>query len=39
MGKLVEIIRQFTPEDRLPEAARALRMLTPETAPAGDSAE
>lgn len=39
MGKLVEIIRQFTPEDRLPEAARALRMLTPNAAPAGDSAE
>ncbi len=39
MAKLVDIIRQFTPEDRLPDAARALRMLTPNAAPAGDSAE
>ena len=39
MGKMVEIIRQFTPEERLPEVARALRLLTPDAAPAGNAAE
>jgi hypothetical protein len=39
MGKLVEIIRQFTPEDRLPEVARALRVLAPNAVPTGDSVE
>ena len=39
ISALVDLLRRFTPEERLPEVARALRMLTLDAAPAGDSAE
>jgi len=39
IGTLVDLLRRFTPEERLPEVARELRRLAPDSAPARDSAE
>jgi hypothetical protein len=39
ISTLVDLLRRFTPEERLPEVARALRLLAPDAAPAGDSGE
>ena len=39
ISTLVDLLRRFTPEERLPEVARELRRLAPDSALAGDSAE